>query len=263
MPPQPANMRITVLGSGTSSGVPVIACDCEVCRSSDPHNRRLRSSALVEVDAIKILIDTGPDLRQQCLENDIRRIDAVLYTHEHADHIFGCDDLRILNFVQGQEIPAFGHSRTISHLRKVYSYFTNPFQNGGGIPKVAFHEVSEAFTFHGILIEPIPVWHGKLEIYGYRIGPFAYVNDCSGIPDRSLERLKGLKVLILDALRYRSHPTHFNLEEAVQTAQMLGAERTFFTHMTHDVDHRKANADLPEGMELAFDRLQIDIDCAW
>ena len=260
MNPESTALTITILGSGTSSGVPVIACDCEVCRSSNPRNRRLRSSALVDVRGVKILIDTGPDLRQQCLENDIRRIDAVLYTHEHADHIFGCDDLRIFNFIQKQEIPAFGHARTIGHLKKVYSYFTNPFQNGGGVPKVDFHEISEAFNFQGILIEPIPVWHGKLEIFGYRIGSFAYINDCSAIPDRSLERLKGLKALILDALRYSPHPTHFNLDEAVQVAQQLGAERTFFTHITHDVDHSEANGKLPNGMELVFDGLQIAID---
>ncbi|MFH1737413.1 MAG: MBL fold metallo-hydrolase, partial [bacterium] len=229
-------LRVTVLGSGTSSGVPVIGCDCGVCRSDNPRNRRLRSSILVETNGINLLIDTTPDLRQQCLQNNIRRIDAVLYTHEHADHIFGCDDLRAFNFLQGANIPAYGHERTIARLRTVFAYFTNPIQLGGGIPQVTFEAIREPFSFRDVQIEPIPVWHGKMEVFGYRIGPFAYVNDCSSIPESSLERLRGLRVLILDALRHTPHSTHFSLQEAVEIARQLNVERTFFTHMTHKID---------------------------
>ena len=253
------HLRITVLGSGTSSGVPIIGCDCPVCRSENPRNKRLRSSALLETDKINILIDTPPDLRQQCLRYKVRQVDAVLYTHEHADHILGCDDLRSFNFLQGCSIPAYGNERTVSWLQTIFAYFTNPVQRGGGVPKVEFHVVREPFDVCGVRVVPIPVWHGKLEVYGYRIGPFAYVNDCNYIPPESMEALRGLEVLILDALRIQPHSTHFNLEQAVETARELKVPRVFFTHLTHDIEHEAISRELPQGMRLAYDGLVIDV----
>ncbi len=252
-------VRVTVLGSGTSSGVPVIGCDCPVCTSADPRNKRLRSSVLVEANGVNLLIDTPPDLREQCLRYNVRRVDAVLYTHEHADHILGCDDLRSFNFIQRCPITAYGNERTVDRLKTIFAYFTNPLQRGGGIPKVEFQKVHEPFDAAGVCVTPIPVWHGKLEVYGYRIGSFAYINDCNKIPDASMERLRDLKILILDGLRIKPHSTHFNLDQAIQKARELNPEQVFFTHLTHDIDHGKISRELPPGMALAYDGLLVEL----
>lgn len=253
-------LRITVLGSGTSHGVPAIGCDCPVCTSTNPKNRRRRACMLVECDDAHVLIDTPPDLRDAALTFNVRRVDAVLYTHEHADHIFGCDDLRPFNYLNGgKNIPAYGHPRTMQRLCRVFDYFVNPMQQGGGVPQVEFHEIHGPVTIGSIRAEPLILYHGILEIFGYRIGNFAYLNDTNHIPEKTFQRLEELDVLFLDALRRRPHETHFTVDEAVETAYRIGARQTYFVHMAHDLDHDETNATLPPGMELAYDGLVVEI----
>ena len=253
-------MRVTVLGSGTSTGVPVVGCSCAVCLSGKPRNQRLRPSVLLEEAGITILIDTSTDLRQQCLRAGVQRIDAVLYTHAHADHILGLDDLRPFNFKQG-DIPCYGSARTFSGLCQTFSYvFDGKPSDGGGKPQLVPQEIEVGpFSVFGLAFEAIPLAHGSLEVFAYRRGGFAYATDCHYIADSSLDRLMGLDVLILDALRYRPHPTHFTLEEAIGVATRLGARQTYFTHISHDLDHDDLALPLPPGMELAYDGLVCEI----
>lgn len=256
-------LRVTVLGSGTSSGIPAIGCDCAVCTSTNPKNKRRRSGLRVEQGRTSILIDTPPDLRDAALEYNIRQVDGVLFTHEHADHIFGCDDLRPFNYLNGgKNIPAYGHPRAIEVLKQVFAYFDNPVQRGGGVPKVEFEAIQGPVRIGDIRAEPLVILHGKLEVYGYRIGRFAYLNDTNQIPEETLPRLEGLEVLLLDALRHRPHETHYTIEAAVEAAQRIAAKQTYFVHMTHDLDHDETNATLPPGIELAYDGLVIEIDIA-
>lgn len=253
-------LKITVLGSGTSHGVPAIGCDCPVCTSTNLKNRRRRACMLVECDSTHVLIDTPPDLRDAALTFNVRCVDAVLYTHEHADHIFGCDDLRPFNYLSGgKNIPAYGHPRTVERLRRVFDYFVNPVQQGGGVPQVEFLVLDGPITIGSILAEPLTIFHGKLDVYGYRIGNFAYLNDTNHIPEETFSRLEGLDVLFLDALRHRPHETHFTVAEAVKTAQRIGAKQTYFVHIAHDLDHDETNATLPHGMELAYDGLIVEV----
>lgn len=249
-----------MLGSGTSTGVPVVGCDCAVCRSDDPRNRRLRPALLLELARGNVLVDTPPDLRQQALRAGLARVDAVLFTHAHADHIFGLDDLRPFNFRQGGTIPCYGAAATTARLRQVFSYAFESSQEGGGKPQIALHAVDGPFALLGEEFVPIPAWHGELEVFGYRRGRFAYLTDVNRIPDGSWPLLAGLDVLILSALRYRPHPTHFHLEEAIATAERIGARRTIFTHLAHDVDHGALRVALPSGIELGHDGLVVDLD---
>jgi phosphoribosyl 1,2-cyclic phosphate phosphodiesterase len=258
------SLRVTMLGSGTSTGVPVIGCRCSVCTSEDPRNRRLRCSLRIEVlrpgeDRI-LLVDSPPDLRQQALTHRIDRVDAVLYTHAHADHIYGLDDLRAFNFRQDRPIPCYGSGQTLTRLRQSFAYvFDGSPEEGGGKPQLDLVEVREPFLLAGRRIQPVPVGHGNMEVFGYRLGRFAYVTDCNRIPEASRSALQGLEVLILGALRYRPHPTHYHLEEAVKVAQELGAERTIFTHLSHEVDHGSLKITLPPGIELGYDGLRFEI----
>lgn len=253
-------MKIIILGCGTSTGVPVIGCGCEVCSSADPRNKRTRSSALIRTGSANILIDTSTDLRAQALANSVERIDAVLYTHAHADHIHGIDDLRVFNHIQGGVIPCYGNPRTMRSMRRAFDYI---FRDGGGDgdgwkPKLTATEVEGPFEACGVEVEPVEVIHGRNRIYGYRFGRFAYVTDCSRIPPESAERLRGLKVLVLGALRYRPHPTHFNIPQALEAIEDLAPERTVLTHLGHNLDYTKANSELPEGVELAYDSMVIE-----
>ncbi len=206
-----------------------------------------------------VIIDTSSDFRNQALRFGLQRLDAVLFTHAHADHIFGLDDVRIFNFRQGQAIPCFGSSETLGRIRQTFSYIFEPSQEGGGKPKLDLQVVREPFELLGLRVVPVPVLHGRLEVFGYRIGSFAYVTDCSHLPDSSFALLEGVEVLILDALRYRSHPTHFNLEEAMVAAERIGARRTYFTHIAHDIDHGDLQISLPTSMELGYDGLSFEI----
>lgn len=263
-----------MLGSGTSTGVPVIGCRCPVCTSDDPRNRRLRCALRLEVRGSGgggldgdgsggervVLVDTPPDLRQQALDHGIDRVDAVLYTHAHADHIYGLDDLRIFNFRQEGTIPCYGSAPTLAALQRAFAYvFDGSAEEGGGKPRLELIEIREPFCLAGRRIQPIPVDHGSMEVFGYRIGRFAYVTDCKRIPDASREVLKGLEVLILGALRYRPHATHLHVEAAIELAQDLGAKRTIFTHLSHEVDHTSLKVPLPSGIELGYDGLTFEV----
>lgn len=252
-------MRATFLGTGTSTGVPVVTCDCAVCISSDPLNQRLRPSLLLEWDGATVLIDTSTDLRQQALRQGLRRLDAVLLTHAHADHIMGFDELRLFKRRQRGPIPVYGSVPTLAGLRRSFWYAFEDVQTGGGKPSVDLHEVVGPFPLLGRSIVPVDVLHGRLPVTGWRIGVFAYVTDVSRIPETSYDSLAGLDVLVLSALRHRPHPTHLTLAQAVEEARRIGARRTYFTHMSHDVDHAEVAASLPTGITLAHDGLVVEV----
>ncbi|MCS7083303.1 MAG: MBL fold metallo-hydrolase [Bacteroidota bacterium] len=256
--PRPHELRVTLLGTGTSTGVPVIGCRCRVCTSSDPRDKRLRCSAWVRTARTSLLIDTGPDFRLQALRYGIPRIDAVLYTHHHFDHVMGLDELRAFNYLQPDPIPLYASPEAASMLRHMFRYvFLDPPMPG--IPKVQLNEIIGPFRIGELDIQPIPVWHGPISVLGFRIGPFAYVTDVSQIPEQSLPLLEGLEVLVLGALRYRPHPMHFSIHEAVSAARRLGAKQTYLIHLTHEVLHAEAEADLPEFVQPAYDGLELRI----
>jgi phosphoribosyl 1,2-cyclic phosphate phosphodiesterase len=262
-------IRVTVLGSGTSHGVPAIGCDCAVCRSSDPRDRRTRPSILIEVRSApaspfagavrSILVDTSTDLRAQALANDVRRVDAILFTHSHADHVFGLDDVRRYNQMQKGAIACFGDEETMTSVRRMFAYiFEPPRQQGGGLPQLVPFQIGGPFTLGGVEIVPVPLFHGRLPVLGFRIGSFAYLTDCNRIPDESWPLLDGVRTVILDALRYRPHSTHFSVDQAVEVVARLGAGRAYFTHICHDLGHAAASARLPAGVELAYDGLVLE-----
>lgn len=260
-------MKVIILGSGTSQGIPIVACTCPGCTSVDPRDKRLRVSVFIQTGKgssgkpVKILIDTSPDFRQQMLTNKIIDIDAVLFTHFHADHIMGLDDIRQINQIHNRAIDIYGNEDTISNIRRTFSYIFDPdTYRGGGVPDVITNIITlDKFSVKGIDITPIEYMHGPTIVYGFRIGDFAYMTDCSMIPEKEYDKLKGLKVLIIDALRYRKHATHFSFDEAIEASQRIGAEKTFFTHMTHDIVHAEAEAKLPDGIRLAYDGLMIEM----
>jgi len=251
-----------MLGTGTSHGVPMIGCNCATCRSTDPRDRRLRPSIYIDVpDYAQLLVDTATDLRQQALRYDISHVDAVLFTHAHADHILGLDDLRSFNALQGTPIPCYANREAWETIRRQFSYvFEGPLQLGGGVPQLTTNEIRAPFFIRGVRIVPVPLWHGKLPILGFRFGNFAYLTDCNRIPDEAWPLVDGVEFLVLDALRDEPHETHFTLGEAVAAAQRIGPHRAYFTHMTHDLPHAKTNARLPRGIELAYDGLVLDIE---
>jgi phosphoribosyl 1,2-cyclic phosphate phosphodiesterase len=248
-------LRVTMLGSGTSTGIPVIGCGCRVCTSENPKNKRLRPGLKLETERGIILVDTPTDLRQQALRFGLPRVDAIVFTHPHADHIFGLDDVRIFNFRQGGAIPCYGSAETLKAIRRAFAYVFEPGQEGGGKPQLELIETREPFEALGLRFVPVPVWHGEMEVFGYRIGGFAYVTDCNLIPETSLRQLEGVQILVLDALRHRPHSTHFSVEEALGVAARIGAPRTILTHMAHEVDH---DDPLPPGVEFGYDGLVFD-----
>ena len=254
------DLKIRVLGSGTSSGVPTIGCSCEVCRSTDPRDTRLRPSILISSTEHNIIIDTTPDFRAQVLRAGIQRLDAIVYTHSHADHILGLDDVRPFNYHQGGRIPIYASRPAFAVIERVFEYVFDNRERKTSIPQLEVNLIDDApFEVCGIRFEPIPLTHGKDTIYGFRFGNVAYLTDHSEIPASSLERLHGLDVLFLDALRYRPHPTHSTVETSIRTAQLLQPKRTYFTHMCHDVGHAATEAILPPGIFLAYDGLEITV----
>ncbi|MBD1400668.1 MBL fold metallo-hydrolase [Pelobacter sp. M08fum] len=253
-------MNIVLLGTGTSTGIPVVGCRCRVCCSADPHNQRTRCSALLSCGGHNLLIDTATDLRQQALREDIQHIDAVLYTHCHADHVHGIDDLRGFNVPGGNPIPLYADPQTLISLRRNFKYIFDPCQPPGYVPKLTLHPLAGPMDLFGLEIIPIPLRHGAQPATGYRCGPFAYLTDCNRIPDSSLALLKGLELLVLDGLRFKPHPTHFNIPAAVAIAQSIGAKQTLLTHLSHDVDHAGVDADLPDGINLAYDGQRFSFD---
>jgi phosphoribosyl 1,2-cyclic phosphate phosphodiesterase len=238
----------------------MIGCDCATCRSTDPRDRRLRPSIFVETDdGMAVLVDAGPDLREQALRHGIRRVDAVVFTHGHADHILGMDDLRRFNVLQKRAMPCYGDARTVADIRQAFAYAFNPAtQKGGGLPQIVPSTIYGAFSIGRREWVPVPLFHGERPILGFRVGGFAYLTDCNRIPDASWPLLEGLDVLVLDALRRRPHPTHFTLDEAIEASRRIGARRTCFTHMCHDLGHAETSARLPAGVELAYDGLMVE-----
>lgn len=257
-------MEATILGCGTSTGVPVIACTCAVCLSPDPRNHRTRASIWFEVAGKSILIDTGPDFRQQILREKIRRLDAVLYTHPHADHCHGIDDLRAFNFFQKEPVPIYCHPWTADEFLIKFAYiFKKSPVEGGGIPDLLiqrFDPQAEILNVQGVPIIPLPLDHGSKQSVGYRIESVAYVVDCSYIPPLSMDRLRGLSVLVLDCVQLGPHRTHLNLERALEVVDQLKPERTYLTHLGHEFDYTqwtKGSSRLPQGISLAYDGLRI------
>jgi len=253
-------LKVTFLGTGTSQGVPVIACDCEVCRSLDYRDKRTRTSIHIEVEGKSIVFDTGPDFREQMLRERINHLDAVIYTHEHKDHTAGLDDVRSYNFKQEMDMPLYGRKQVLDQIQREFSYIfaVNKYP---GIPKVKLHEIeNKPFKVEGIEIEPVNVMHYKLPVFGYRIKDFTYITDVNHIPDEEKDKIRGSKVLVLSALQKTSHLSHFNLEQAIATVEELEIPQAYFIHMGHRMGlHRDIEEELPEGMELAYDGLQIEI----
>ncbi len=252
-------MKIVILGCGTSTGVPVIGCKCGICLSSEAGNKRTRSSVFVHANDRNILIDTSTDLRQQALAHNINRVDAVLYTHPHADHIHGIDELRAFNMIQEGAIPCYGSKETIKRVKNMFDYIFSEDIYGGWKPNIEISEIKSPFKLFGIDVIPVDIRHGKSTIFGFRLNNFAYITDCSGIPEPSLEHLKGLDLLIIGALRHKPHPSHFTIKEAVDASKKINPKRTILTHLSHNVDYIKDSTGLPSGIELAYDGLEIQL----
>lgn len=255
--------QMILLGTGTSVGVPMIGCGCEVCRSADPRNRRMRCSAILGLPGGNLLIDTSPDLRFQLLREQIGIVHAVVYTHEHADHIFGLDDLRLMQFYLGGPVPLYCEPVVEDRIRRSYDYAFKEVAglHPGAVPQLAIRRIGlDPFEVLGASVTPIRLKHGKrFDVLGFRFGNVAYCTDANFISPESMERLVGLDVLVLDALRPRGHATHFSLEEAIEIARELRPRQTYFTHMSHELEHEATNAALPAGMALAYDGLRIDL----
>lgn len=254
-----AELEVTILGSGTSTGVPVIGCDCPVCSSSLPQNQRTRCSALLTWQGRQILIDTATDLRQQALRERLTRVDAVLYTHTHADHLHGIDDLRTFNPRDGGSIPIYGSAATLAAIGRNFHYIFSEGPDPGYRPRLEPRLIAGAFELFGLPIEPIPLVHGSGETLGFRIGSFAYLTDVSAIPAASVTRLQALELLVLDGLRFSPHNTHFNVAQAVAVAKGLRVSRTVLTHLSHEIDHLRHGAELPAGIEFAYDGQRLRV----
>jgi phosphoribosyl 1,2-cyclic phosphate phosphodiesterase len=252
------SVAITVLGSGTSVGVPTIGCNCAVCQSEDPRDKRLRPSILVSYGGRSVLIDTTPDFRQQALRAKIDRIDAILFTHSHADHILGLDDVRPFNFRQGGVIPIYGSAETLENIQNCFRYIFNSEKSESSRPRLRTNVFDDqAIELFGLEFLPIRLEHGKGTVYGFRFGAAAYLTDHSEIPPASMELLRGLDVLFLDALRHRPHPTHSTVERSLASVEQLAPKRAFFTHICHDLAHARTEASLPAHVRLAYDGLEI------
>ena len=239
----------------------MIGCTCATCQSTDPHDRRLRPSIYVKMQGgPAVLVDTATDLRQQALTHNLSRVDVILYTHSHADHVMGIDEVRRFNMLQRSSIPAYADAQTAADLQRTFSYiFDPPAEMGGGIPQIELHTIDGPFELGRLRVIPVKIFHGRRPILGFRFGSFAYLTDCSSIPEESFGHLADLDVLVLDALRHRPHPTHYTVAEALEVVGRVKPKRTLFTHICHDLPHAATNAALPPGVELAFDGLALDV----
>lgn len=255
------NGRVTFLGTGTSHGVPMIGCRCAVCLSEDPRDKRLRPSILLRGPrGADVLVDTTPDLRQQALAFRIDRLDAVLFTHSHADHILGLDEVRRYNHLQGRPLPCYATTSTWADIRQTFHYiFDDKPRVGGGVPAIEPHTIDGLLVVGGMQIQPVPLWHGPTPVLGFRTGTFAYLTDCNRLDEAAWPLLKDVETLVIDALRDKRHPTHFTVAEAIDVIGQIGPERAFLTHMGHELGHRETNARLPAGIELAYDGLTLDV----
>jgi len=252
--------RVRFLGTGTSHGVPMIGCRCDTCRSSDPRDRRWRASLHVSFAAgPSAMIDTSPDLRSQALAFGVETLDVVLFTHSHADHILGLDDVRAFNERQGRPISCYGDEATLAEVRRTFAYAFRDGHVGGWLPRLLLFPVAGPFCLGRQVVVPVPIWHGRRQILGYRIGNFAYLTDCSGIPDGSWPLLDRLDTLAIGALRDRPHPTHFTVSEALEVIGRVRPGRALLTHVCHDLGHAATAARLPSGVELAYDGLMVDV----
>ena len=256
---RPFPLKITVLGSGTSVGVPAIGCHCDVCTSSDPRDNRLRPSILVSYEGRNVLIDTTPDLRTQALRAKLERLDAVVFTHAHADHVMGLDDIRPFNFRQRDRIPLLAAPETMAALERCFPYVFDGMKKDTNIPQIDARLIDGPFELFGLKWVPVPVLHGRQTIHGFRFGAAAYLTDHSEIPESSIELLRSLDVLFLDALRYRPHPTHSTVDRSIRTVEQLTPRRAFFTHLCHDLKHERAESLLPPHIRLAYDGLEIAV----
>lgn len=252
-------MQLTMLGVGSSAGTPVVGCQCATCLSDNPKNKRLRCSAAINTDNGEvILVDTGPDLRAQALRAGLNRADAVLYTHTHADHLHGIDDLRAFCQVQKKQIPLYGKPDAMQHIQAKFGYAIREAGDFWDLPVLSLNPITDPFEVLGIKITPIPVRHGYSDILGYRIGNLAYLTDVSDIPETSLALLHGLEVLMLDCLRYQPHYTHINVEQSIAYAGLINARNSYFIHMTHDLEYEMLSAELPDDMYVAYDGLKLN-----
>jgi phosphoribosyl 1,2-cyclic phosphate phosphodiesterase len=255
------NARLTVLGSGTSMGVPTVGCDCAVCHSSDPHDRRTRPSVLIEYNDKAILIDSTPDFREQAIREGIRQLDAVLYTHTHADHILGIDDLRPLTFrLKPNKLPLYAQPDAAEFIRNMFRYIFDADYKFGSLPQVELRPMDGPIELFGARFEPVPVIHGETEIYGFRFGSAAYLTDHSEVPEASFAKLQGLDILFLDALRYKPHPTHSTVETSLRIVERVKPKRAFFTHICHDLPHEETNASLPANVRLSYDGMKLEFE---
>ena len=251
---------ITFLGTGTSQGVPIIGCTCDVCQSTNLRDKRLRSSIHIQTDRTSVVIDSGPDFRQQMLREQINRLDAIVFTHGHKDHTAGFDDIRAFNYIQKKDMEVYCDERVDSVLRKDYDYVFAA-QKYPGVPQANLNIIeNESFRVNDLLFEPIETLHYKLPVFGFRIGDFTYITDANYISEAEKEKIKGSKTLVLNALRKEKHISHFTLEEAIELAQEIGADKTYFTHISHQLGlHERVSKDLPDGIELAYDGLKISL----
>jgi len=252
-------LKVYFLGTGTSQGIPVIGSDHPVCKSTDPKDKRLRVSVWIQWEGTSLVIDCGPDFRQQMLASGCSRVDAILFTHEHSDHTAGIDDIRPFNFRQGN-IPIYAHTRVIENLKRRFDYIFETVNKYPGAPSVEVHEVinNHPFTISDKTVIPISAWHGSLQVFGYRIDDFVYLTDVKTVDTVELEKLKGVKVLVINALRYEPHDTHFNLEEALEFIRLIQPQKTYLTHVSHIFGfHKDVQAQLPANVFLAYDNLEI------
>lgn len=254
-------MKITFLGTGTSQGVPVIACECNICLSADLHDKRLRTSLLLETGETTLLFDAGPDFRQQMLREHVTKLDSILLTHEHKDHIAGLDDVRAFNYKSQDAIDIYAEERVQKAIKKEYSYVFSEYQYPG-IPKMRLNSIPDhSFNVKGIILNPIRVFHYRLPVYGFRVGNFAYITDANYIPEESKEKLFGVKYLVINALRKEKHISHFSLREATDFIREISPKKAFITHISHQMGlHSEVSGDLPQGVSLAYDGLNFLCD---
>ncbi len=253
-------MKVTLLGTGTSQGVPVIGCECTVCQSLDYRDKRLRVSVLVQDENKTIVIDTGPDFRQQMLREQVKNLDAIILTHSHKDHIAGLDDVRAFNYLQQKDMPVYGMAATLQQVETEF-YYAFEETKYPGTPQIQLHTIDDStFVAAGFSITPLPVTHLRMPVFGFRIGNFSYITDANFIPDTTYQKLVGTEVLVLNALQKESHPSHFTLNEAIEVANKIGAPQTYFTHISHKMGtHRSTEKELPKSIALAYDGLTFQL----